>query len=107
MNVMDVEGGRWYLAFTRPREECTAERHLRQQGYTAFLPRRRKTVRHARRLRHVNAPAFPRYIFLRLDLERAPWRSVNSTRGVSTLVMAHDRPIVVPEGVVETLLDFM
>jgi transcription elongation factor/antiterminator RfaH len=98
-------GSRWYLALTQAGKESTAEHHLRQQGLRVFLPRRQRTIRHARRLRLVNAPAFPRYIFVRLDLGKDQWRSVNGTRGVSTLVMAHERPIVVPVGVVETLLD--
>ncbi len=39
-----------------------------------------------------------------LDLDRDRWRSVNGTRGVSSLVMAHERPLPVPAGVVETLI---
>jgi transcriptional antiterminator RfaH len=64
-----------------------------------------KTVRHARKLRTIRAPLFPRYLFVVLNLERDSWRSVNSTTGIASLFMAHDRPVPVPEGVVETLID--
>jgi transcriptional antiterminator RfaH len=37
-----------------------------------------------------------------LNLERDRWRSVNSTTGIATLFMAYDRPIPVPDGIVET-----
>ncbi len=97
-------GQRWYLAHTLPNKEASAQLRLDAQGFRNFLPRRLKTVRHARRLRTVNAPLFPRYLFVALDLSRDPWRSVNGTFGVSSLFMAEDRPLAVPIGVVETLL---
>jgi len=97
-------GERWYLAHTLPNKEATAVMRLSAQGFRNFLPRRMKTVRHARRIREVNAPVFPRYIFVALDLDRDPWRSVNGTIGVSSLFMAQDRPLPVPAGVVETLI---
>ena len=62
------------------------------------------TRRHARKFRTVRAPVFPRYIFVALDLDRDRWRSVNGTFGVQRLVMAADRPVPVPSGVVETLM---
>lgn len=99
-----VDGQRWYLAQTLPHQEDRAQSALELQGFRNFLPRRLKTMRHARRLRTVNAPLFPRYIFVALDLDRDRWRSVNGTRGVSSLVMAHEQPVPAPVGVVETLI---
>ena len=64
-----------------------------------------KDVRHARQLRTVRAPLFPRYLFLILDPERDRWLSVQSTVGVSSLFTCDDRPIPVPEGIVETLIE--
>jgi len=99
-----ASGQRWYLAHTLPHQEERAQAALEHQGFRNFLPRRLKTVRHARRLRTVNAPIFPRYIFVELDLDRDRWRSVNGTRGISSLVMALERPLPAPVGVVETLI---
>ena len=53
----------------------------------------------------VRAPLFPRYIFLILDLGRDRWLSVQSTVGVSSLFTCDDRPVPVPEGIVETLIE--
>ncbi|HXY59943.1 MAG TPA: transcription termination/antitermination NusG family protein [Methylocystis sp.] len=97
-------GERWYLAHTLPRKEANAQMWLAAQGFRSFLPRRIKTVRHARRLRQVNAPVFPRYLFVALDLDRDRWRSVNGTFGVASLFMGDDRPLPAPFGVVETLI---
>jgi transcription elongation factor/antiterminator RfaH len=95
---------RWFLAHTRPRSELRAEFHLDAQGFRTYLPQVRRTIRHARQLRTILAPLFPRYLFLILDLERDRWLSVRSTVGVSSLVTCEGRPIPVPIGVVESLI---
>lgn len=96
---------RWYVAHTQPHREARAAAHLERQGFRAFLPVRDRTVRHARQLRTLSAPIFPRYLFVILDLDRDRWRSVNGTSGVASLVMGRARPLAVPDGVVETLID--
>src|SRR6516164_10816781 len=78
---------RWYAVHTQPNRESRAKNQLENQAYEVFLPRRLKTIRHARRLTNVAAPFFPRYLFIRLDLTQQGWRSVNGTFGVSRLVM--------------------
>jgi transcriptional antiterminator RfaH len=95
---------RWFLVHTRARSERKAEHHLRAQGFRTYLPRIRKTIRHARRLTTVKAPAFPRYLFVALDLGRDRWLSVSSTVGVCSLVSCNDRPVPVPAGIVETMI---
>jgi transcription elongation factor/antiterminator RfaH len=95
---------RWFLVHTLPNSEGRAEVHLRAQGFGTYLPQINRTIRHARRFRNVQAPLFPRYMFLILDLSRDRWLSVRSTIGVSTLVTCEDRPIPVPAGVVEDLI---
>jgi transcription elongation factor/antiterminator RfaH len=100
-----VGNERWFLAHTLPKAERRAEFHLRAQGFRTHLPIIQKTVRHARQLRNVRAPLFPRYMFLILDLGRDRWLSVRSTVGVSSLFSCDGRPVPVPEGVVEALVE--
>lgn len=76
----------WYVAETQPRKEALAALHLGRQNFEFFLPRFRKTRRHARKLDTVLAPLFPGYIFVRFDRERANWRSINGTFGVRRLI---------------------
>jgi transcription elongation factor/antiterminator RfaH len=78
--------------------------HLEAQGFRPFLPYIQKTIRHARQLRTVRAPLFPRYMFVILDLGRDRWLSVRGTVGVSSLFTCEDRPVPVPNGVVEGLI---
>jgi transcription elongation factor/antiterminator RfaH len=103
--TLAIEGDqRWFLVHTLPKSERKAELHLGAQGFRTHLPQIQKTIRHARQLRTVRSPLFPRYIFLILDLGRDRWLSVRSTVGVSSLFTCEDRPVPVPEGVVEALI---
>jgi transcription elongation factor/antiterminator RfaH len=97
-------GERWYAVHTQPFCEFRAEVNLANQSFRTFMPRRHKTVRHARKLRSVESPFFPRYLFVVLNLDRDRWRSVNGTFGVARLVMRGDSPEPVQRGVVEALL---
>ena len=96
---------RWYLVKAIPGRELTAEQQLRNQGFVGFLPKQMKTVRHARRVRVSLSAYFPGYLFVRLDLDRDRWRSVNGTLGVSYLVGRGERPAPIPRGVVESLIE--
>jgi transcriptional antiterminator RfaH len=96
-------GERWYVVHTLPRSEMRADAHLDNQGFQTFLPKRLKTVRHARKIATVIAPFFPRYLFVVLDLSRDKWRSVRGTIGVSSMIMQGDVPHPVPFGVLESL----
>jgi transcription antitermination factor NusG len=97
-------GERWYAVHTLPFGERRAAGQLENQKFHTFLPKRQKTIRHARKLSTIIAPYFPRYLFVALDLDRDRWRSVNGTLGVSSLVMGGERPCPAPHGIVETLL---
>jgi transcription elongation factor/antiterminator RfaH len=96
---------RWFLAHTLPKSEWKAELHLGAQGFRTYFPQIRKTIRHARQLRTGRAPLFPRYLFVTLDLERDRWLSVRSTVGVSSLFTQDGRPVPVPVGIVESLIE--
>ena len=93
----------WYAVHTRAQAEATALEHLLRQGYDAYLPRYRAQVRHARRLKTVLRPLFPRYLFAGVDRDAARWRPILSTVGVSDLVRAGDEPIALAPEIVETL----
>ena len=98
-----LDGVRWYAVHTLPHREFGARAQLEAQSYFTYLPRHLKTVRHARKLRTVDAPFFPRYLFVRLDLSRDRWRSINGTFGVAGIIMNRERPMPVPVGIVEAL----
>lgn len=94
---------RWYVVHTHPHAEDKAAHHLLHQGYAVFLPRYRKTRRHARKVETIEAALFPRYLFVGMDIEQTRWRAIRSTFGVRDLVCRNERPAPVPEGVVEDI----
>jgi transcriptional antiterminator RfaH len=97
------DGKRWYVAVTQLHGEARAEENLVRQGFPVYLPRYRRTRRHARKTDVVLRPLFPRYLFVGLDLTRDRWRSVQSTFGVQGLVFSGEHPGAIPAAVVDAI----
>jgi transcriptional antiterminator RfaH len=93
----------WYVVHTQPNNEVRADVNLRRQGFSTYLPRYRRSRRHARKTETVERPLFPRYLFIAMDLKQDRWRSVNSTFGVSRLVLAGDTPAALPHEVIRDI----
>jgi hypothetical protein len=85
-------------SFTHTRAQEFPAGECGNQAYEVFLLRRPKTV--ARKLTNGAGAFFPRYLFIRVDLTRYHWHSVNGTFGVSRLVMQGELPDAVPRGIV-------
>lgn len=77
----------WFVAQLKPNGFGTAKLNLQKQGYQTFMPMRQVEVRHARKVKTVARPLFPGYIFISFDPESTQWRAINSTYGVSSLIM--------------------
>jgi transcriptional antiterminator RfaH len=93
----------WFAVHSQANAEQKALLNLRTQGFEAYLPHYMKTRRHARRVNHVKAPLFPRYLFVRLDPERHRWRAVNSTYGVSHLICQGELPAPVSDRLIDEI----
>jgi transcriptional antiterminator RfaH len=93
----------WYAVYTQPHAEPKALEHLLRQGYSAYLPRYRTKVCHARRQQIVLRPLFPRYLFAGVDRARMAWRPILSTLGVTDIVRAGDEPTPVSAEIVTAI----
>jgi transcriptional antiterminator RfaH len=93
----------WIVAHCHANAEIKAEIHLKRQGFEVYLPKIKTTRRHARRVETVVRPFFPRYLFIGFDGNSTHWRPICSTVGVSQLLTAGERPLVVPTWVIEQL----
>jgi transcriptional antiterminator RfaH len=98
-----MSGMRWYVVQTQAQNESRAELNLRRQGFVTYLPRYLRTRRHARQTKTVARPLFPRYLFVALDLARDRWRAIQSTFGVTNLVLVGEAPAPVPDGIVDEI----
>ncbi len=94
---------RWYAAQVQPRKERLALLHLERQNFITHCPVVSRTRRLRGRSASVSEPLFPGYVFVALDCDRDPWRSVNGTIGVSRLVSFGTQPAALPAGFIEQL----
>lgn len=94
-------GPRWYCIQARQHLAAAAERRLRDQGFTVFLPRFATGPLSA----EVVKLLFPGYMFARFDVTKDQWRRIWGTYGVSRVMGANpEHPQAVPVGVVEALI---
>jgi transcriptional antiterminator RfaH len=92
--------GHWYVVHCQPlRERQAANQLTRQLGLTVYLPE--VICRFRGQLRH--APLFPRYLFVRANLQDVGLSRINSTIGVVRLVAFGAIPQVVPVGILTTI----
>jgi len=94
---------RWFAIHTKPGGERLAEGNLLRQGFEAYLPLRTKTLRRSGRGVAIKTPLFPRYIFVRIDLNDEPWRKINSTFGVAYIVSFGGKPASLPDSVIDEI----
>lgn len=100
---MTRESKRWFVVRTHPNGEFKALAHILRQGFDGYLPRYLKRRRHARKTDTVQTPLFPGYLFVGMDPERARWRALNSTIGVSELICQSGLPAPLPDDVIDDI----
>lgn len=94
----------WFVVHCYPNKESIAELNLQNQGFSTYIPRYKKTKRHARKVDTILAPLFPRYFFVHLDLQLTNWLSINYTPGVNCLLKNSDGlPVSITNNIIEKL----
>lgn len=97
---------KWYLLYTKPRQEKVALQHLQNQAYEVYLPlvQVEKVRRGVRGL--AEEALFPRYLFVKLDEAGSQsWAPIRSTVGVSKLVKFGSRFAQVSQDLVAWVQD--
>jgi transcriptional antiterminator RfaH len=96
----------WFVAQLKPNGFIMAKQNLKKQGYRVFMPMHLREIRHARKVKTVTRPVFPGYIFVSFDPETTQWRCINSTYGVSSLIMGGaTSPQIAPADLMHSLLE--
>ena len=88
---------RWYLAYTKPRQEDIAKLNLDQQGFETYLPLYKKFKKTEQGPVSIFEPMFPRYLFFKPGRVEQSISTVRSTKGVTTLVRFGFEPAVIDE----------
>ncbi len=94
---------KWYLVYTKPRQERVARTNLGRQGYETYLPLMRKPLRRRGRRTTAVVPMFPRYLFIHLDQSTDNWGPIRSTLGVISIVRFGHEPARAPDELVTWL----
>jgi len=92
---------KWYVAFTKLRNEGAAQFHLATKGIEVFYPK--LLLVGAGKVGRQIIPLFPNYIFVRIDVSSPEYYSVLWCRGVKKLVSTGEAPSVVEDHIVEFL----
>ena len=77
---------RWYLAYTKPRQESIAQDNLVRQAFDAYLPLYKKFKKTEQGPVALFEPMFPRYILFRPSKPEQSISVVRSTKGIATIV---------------------
>jgi transcriptional antiterminator RfaH len=94
---------KWFLIYTKPRQEQCAKDNLERQSYECFLPL--ISVQKIKLGKCVEAEEclFPRYLFIHLIVGVSNFSPIRSTKGVSHLVRFAGIPTQVPDYLIEAL----
>lgn len=98
-----IQPERWYLAYTKPRQEQIALSNLVSQGFDSYLPLYKKFKPSALGPVALFEPMFPRYIFFRPGKPEQSISAVRSTKGVSTIVRFGFEPAVLSDVMVQRI----
>jgi transcription antitermination factor NusG len=91
----------WFALQVRTRQEASVAQQLNGQGYERFLPLYKVRKRWSDRIKEVNAPLFPGYLFCRFNpQDRLP---ILKTPGVIQVVGFNNGPAAVDEAEIRSI----
>ncbi len=97
---LNIDGFRWYLVKSKPREEERVLRYLEFAGYTYLFPTYWKTVLFGKN--REKKPLFPGYVFAYLRLNK-DYHKIRYTRGVAGFVRFGGLPAPVDDRIIASL----
>ena len=83
---------KWLVVQIKPNSYDLAVRNLERQGFETFLPKMKATIRKEKRFVYKDVFVFPGYMFVGVDPQNYNWTRINSTYGVSKLLVFNNKP---------------
>ena len=90
-DLNDLNGMRWYVVQTKPRQEERAQHFLTEKGFETYLPRMEVASNRGSRRTLIQKPLFPNYLFTRFDQQES-LAHVRWTEGVVKILPESSRP---------------
>ena len=94
---------KWYALHVRSRFEKIVDRHLRGKGYEEYLPLNRRRRQWSDRIKEIEDPLFPGYVFCKFDFTNRP--PILVIPGVVSVASVGSKPQAVPEEEIRALQD--
>ena len=98
----DLDNHRWYVVYSKPRKEHSAQFHLNSKGLEVFFPRLLLPESNTKRRRIV--PLFPNYIFVRIRIFSQEYLYVRWSPGVKRFISFNGAPAPLDEKIVAFLM---
>lgn len=92
----EVAAAQWYALRVRSRHEFIVMNELQQKGIFGYLPYIKKWRRWKDRMKLVEFPLFPGYLFVQIQPHAASYVSALKTRGAVSFVAHDGRPVPIP-----------
>ncbi|SFC02880.1 transcriptional antiterminator RfaH [Marinospirillum celere] len=93
----------WYVIQCKAKESFRAAENLQNQGYEVFHPYIQVEKLRQGKIRLVEEPLFPYYLFIHLSDVADNWRPLRSTRGVLKLVSFGNKPVKISDQLIAQL----
>ena len=91
----------WLIAQIKPNSYDLAIRNLERQGFETFLPKMKATIKKENRFINKNVFVFPGYMFIGFNLQNFNWTKINSTYGVSKVLVFNKKPSEISYDLIE------
>ena len=83
---------KWLVAQIKANSYDLAIRNLERQGFEAFMPKIKTTIKKKNKFIYKDVLLFPGYAFVGTDLQNSYWTKINNTYGVSKLLSFNNKP---------------
>jgi transcriptional antiterminator RfaH len=94
---------KWLVARIKSNSYDLAIRNLERQGFETFFPKMKVTKKKENKFISKDVLVFPGYGFVGVDLQDSYWTKINSTYGVSKLLIFNNKPCEIPFDLIVTL----
>lgn len=94
---------KWLVAQIKPNSYDLAFRNLKRQGFEVFIPKMNITIRKEKKFINKDSYLFPGYLFVGVDKQSFNWTKIQSTYGVSKLLVFNNKPSEISHDIIMAL----
>lgn len=87
---------KWYVAYTHSRSERKVHAQMRLHNIESFLPMHKVKRKWSDRVKYVEVPLFPSYVFIRTHISKIPYL-ISGTHGIATFISFEGKYAIIKE----------